>query len=66
MLMKQWDKMRIIGGMDTQEIEQVWDSMSDSQKEIFKLGFHIGRKLGLQEAQEPQNPELPNEGEANE
>jgi len=66
MLMKHLEKMRIIGGMDTQEIEQVWDSMSDSQKEIFRLGFHIGRKLGLQEAQEVQKPNNPNEGETNE
>ncbi len=55
-----------ISGLDTSEVEQVWASMSDSQKEIFRLGFHIGRKMGLQEAQEAENPELPNEGETNE
>lgn len=57
-------KMKI-SSLDTTEIEQVWESMSDSQKEIFRLGFHIGHKLGLQEAQEAKNPELPNKGEAN-
>lgn len=58
-------KMKI-SGLDTSEVEEVWASMSDSQKEIFRLGFHIGRKMGLQEAQEAKNPELPNKGETNE
>lgn len=55
-----------ISGLDTSEVEEVWASMSDSQKEIFRLGFHIGRKMGLQEAKEAKNPELPNKGEKNE
>lgn len=64
--MMRMDGIRKFKTMDTSEVEQVWDGMSDSQKEIFRLGFHIGRKLGLQEAQEAKNPELPNEGETNE
>lgn len=56
-------KMKI-SGLDTSEVEEVWAGMSDSQKEIFRLGFHIGRKLGIQEAQEGKLPELP-EGEEN-
>jgi len=45
------------------EVEDIWESMSDSQREIFQLGFHIGRKLAIQEAQEGKKPNLPNKGE---
>ncbi len=47
--------------MTRQELLRVLAMMTPSQKQFFNLGFKEGYKLGLQEAQEPKNPELPKE-----